>query len=670
MISMSPVRPGAGWRYLFRGVMVGDGHRRAGTPLRAAQDEAGVPPGVWKGRGLAALGLAAGDVVSERQAELLLGEGRHPDADRIERELLAQGKSPAQARRATVLGRPIEHNQPAETDKAKKRTPWLAFDLVFRPPPTAHLAWALMDDRHRRVLELCDDVARDKTLAWLEESVAEIRWKAGGKQRARVKDGLLVAVFRHYESRATESRPLLHAHAVMSIRARRPHDGKRGNLSADSLMTHIVAADTLYTLHFMEEMTARLGWAWEPREVTPGRRPVMDIAGIDRRLIGWQSTRRQQIEDALPVLTAQYKEKQGHAPGERASYALACQAADHTRPPKRTEPLSLTELRRRWRTSAIAAFGACTVDRLAERARAAAAAAWVRPVIDIALAAVDVAAVVYVMRGAFKRHHLLAEARRHLSYALRGRPHQPGLDDQIVQTAIDDYTRPASRRMMTAGLRALYPRDTEDQAVLRPLTRKQTAPPYERARLAADALAARVRAARRAERLGSRLRPYAVAVPAASRSHPRPLRTGPKDGRLLEQETGVVTVEQTRRTLEAAAAQMTATLQDSRRAREAAHGPRPQPAPATAPPTHTQQQPGTQPAPGRTPGGITRTPRKNAPTPTTHSPAPVRPASRWPPRSPRTRSPAPTSPWGGSRSGSAPGLWESPSERDCDVGRF
>ncbi len=594
-------------RYLFRGVMVGDGHRAPGMPLRAAQDEAGVPPGVWKGRGLAALGLAAGDVVTERQAELLLGEGRHPDADRIERELLAQGKSPAQARRATVLGRPIEHNQSAKTDKAKERTPWLAFDLVFRPPPTAHIAWALMDDEHRLVLELCDDIARDKTLAWLEESVAEIRWKAGGKERARVKDGLVVAVFRHYESRATESRPLLHAHAVVSVRARRPHDGKWGNLSADSLMSHIVAADSLYTLHFMEEVTARLGWAWEPREVTPGRRPVMDIAGIDRRLIGWQSTRRQQIEDALSVLTARYEEQQGHEPGEKAGYALACQAADQTRPPKRTELLSLTELRARWRTSAIRAFGACTVYRLAERARAAAAAVWarVRPVVDTVLAAVDVVAVVYVMRGAFARHHLLAEARRHLAYVLRGRPHQPGLDEQIVQAVVDDYTRPVGRgQMMTADLRALYPRDTEDQAVLRPLTRKRTAPQYERARLAADALAARVHAARRAERLGSRRRPYVVAVPAASRSHPRPLRTGPKDGRLLEPETGVATVEQTRQTLEAAAAQVAATLQDSQRAREAAYGPRPQPTPATAPPPHTQQ-PGIQPGPGRTPRGVT-----------------------------------------------------------------
>jgi hypothetical protein len=75
-------------------------------------------------------------------------------------------------------------------------------------------------------------------------------------------------------------------------------------------------------------------------------------------------------------------------------------------------------------------------------------------------------------------------------------------EQQIVRTVVDDYTRPASRRMMTADLRALYPRDTEDQAVLRPLTRKRTAPPYERARLAADALAARVHAVRRAERLG------------------------------------------------------------------------------------------------------------------------------------------------------------------------
>ncbi|MGP3635332.1 MobF family relaxase [Streptomyces sp. 24-1644] len=604
MISKAELRPGDGVRYLFRGVMVGDGHRPAGMALGDAQDEAGVPPGVWRGRGLPVVGLVAGDVVAERQAELLLGEGRHPDADRIERERLEAGDDPAKARRATVLGRPIEHNRSPKTDKAKERTPWLAFDLVFRPPPTAHLAWALMDDRHRRLLELCDDIARDKTLAWLEDSVAEIRWKAGGKQRARVKDGLMVAVFRHYESRATESRPLLHAHAVVSIRARRPHDGKWGNLSADSLMTHIVAADTLYTLYFMEEVTARLGWAWEPREVTPGRRPVMEIAGIDQRLIGWQSTRRQQIEDAMSVLTATYEEKHGHAPGERAGYALACQAADRTRPPKRKELRSLSELREGWRESAVRRFGADVIDRLAERARAAAAAVWarVRPVVDVVLAAVDVVAVVYVMRGAFKRHHLLAETRRPLSYVLRGRPHQAGLDEQIVQRVIDHYTRPVGRgRMMTADLFALYPRDTEDQAVLRPLTRKRTAPPYERARLAAGALTARVHAVRRSDRLGSRARPHTVAVSGASRSRLRSSRPDRKAGRSQEQGTDVAALEQTRATIEAAA-KMAAKLQDGVRERAAVLRPAPQPGPVASPPSHTQQ-PGVQQTPGRTPSG-------------------------------------------------------------------
>lgn len=75
-------------------------------------------------------------------------------------------------------------------------------DLVFRAPSTAQVSWALMDDEHRGVLELCQDIARDRALGWLEESVAEIRWGSGGKHRAPVKDGLIVAVFRHYESRA------------------------------------------------------------------------------------------------------------------------------------------------------------------------------------------------------------------------------------------------------------------------------------------------------------------------------------------------------------------------------------------------------------------------------------------------------------------------------------
>jgi hypothetical protein len=53
--------------------------------------------------------------------------------------------------------------------------------------------------------------------------------------------------------------------------------------------------------------------------------------------------------------------------------------------------------------------------------------------------------------------------------------------------------------MVTADLRVLYPCETEDQAVLRSLTRNRSASSYERVRLAADALKVRARAVRRTD---------------------------------------------------------------------------------------------------------------------------------------------------------------------------
>ncbi|MGW1710530.1 relaxase domain-containing protein [Streptomyces sp. NPDC002206] len=100
-----------------------------------------------------------------------------------------------------------------------------------------------------------------KSVAFRNRAQGEATFLLVILHRAPIRDGLIVAVFRHYESRAVESKPLLHGHAVVSIRTRRS-DGTWGNLSADSMLEHIVAAGTLYTLTFMEEVSARLGWAW------------------------------------------------------------------------------------------------------------------------------------------------------------------------------------------------------------------------------------------------------------------------------------------------------------------------------------------------------------------------------------------------------------------------
>ncbi|WP_260334818.1 hypothetical protein [Streptomyces beigongshangae] len=60
---------------------------------------------------------------------------------------------------------------------------------------------------------------------------------------------------------------------------------------------------------------------------------------------------------------------------------------------------------------------------------------------DTALAVVDVAAVVFTVRGVFSRRHVLAEARRHLLETLRGRAYVPGIDSHIADRALERYGR-------------------------------------------------------------------------------------------------------------------------------------------------------------------------------------------------------------------------------------
>ncbi|GAB2899630.1 hypothetical protein GCM10027074_77800 [Streptomyces deserti] len=99
------------------------------------------------GRGLPALGLTAGETVTQRQMELVFGMGWHPDADRIERERLDAGDTLAEARLATVLGQPVE-----EIEK-REQTSLFAVDFVFRASASLIVLWALGDDHTRRVIE-------------------------------------------------------------------------------------------------------------------------------------------------------------------------------------------------------------------------------------------------------------------------------------------------------------------------------------------------------------------------------------------------------------------------------------------------------------------------------------------------------------------------------------
>ncbi|MFJ6805710.1 MobF family relaxase [Streptomyces anulatus] len=451
-VDIRVIRAGQMYRYYLRQTVVGDGRRPARTPLSAAQEQAGVPAGRWMGRGLAALGLAPGEDVTESQLRNLFGErGRHPDADRIEADRLAAGDCPKKAFKAGALGR---------------RVTVTGVDFVFRPQPTIYLLWALGDKETRRVIEAAHERAIVRVLEWIEDEVAVIRYGTDGIYRVRP-PGLVAARFRHYEARS--GRPLLHDHLLLSVKGQRL-DGTWGSIHTTALHENTVAASALYNELVAAEVCEELGLATEPRTVTPGRRPVMEIAGVPHELIRWTARRSDQIATCLAELEHEYVtavDDNGEprflpVVSERARAKLERIAARKTRPPKKETARSLAQLRADWKQSAILTSGvaATVINSLLEHARAAAVAirARVAAVVDVALAAVDVAATVFVMNegGRFHRRHLLAEARRHLALVLRGRRRDPGLDGHIVAAAISAHCLDISEPKTVRGLEAGY----------------------------------------------------------------------------------------------------------------------------------------------------------------------------------------------------------------------
>ncbi len=209
----------------------------------------------------------------------------------------------------------------------------------------------------------------------------------------------------------------------------------------------------------------------------------------------------------LERLTDEYVQKHKRLPGERGRHGLGWWAAQETRRAKKT-PKPFEQLRAWWRASAILRFGKAMVDGLLERCQAIGEVirARVGPVVDTALATVDVAAIVFTVRRCFARRHVLAEARRHLLETLRGRAFTRGLDDYIADAALSRHCRqltvPQKGRRAPAPDQLTYTADCAwpdrwwiagtDSTPPRESSR------YERARIASLALQNAIRNARTA----------------------------------------------------------------------------------------------------------------------------------------------------------------------------
>src|SRR6478609_10010126 len=101
-MTLHKLTAGDGYTYLTRQVAAADSTERGYSSLGDYYAAKGESPGRWKGSGLASLGTTG--VVSEQQMKNLFGMGIHPDAQRIQADLVAQGVSVLAAATATRLG--------------------------------------------------------------------------------------------------------------------------------------------------------------------------------------------------------------------------------------------------------------------------------------------------------------------------------------------------------------------------------------------------------------------------------------------------------------------------------------------------------------------------------------------------------------------------------------
>ncbi|GAB2718082.1 MobF family relaxase [Kitasatospora kifunensis] len=467
MMTVHKLSAGDGYTYYLRETVSSDSPREAGTKLGDYYLASGNPPGVWMGGGAALLGVSG--TVTEAQMRALYGEGLHPEADAIIAERIAAGDTAKQAVRHAKLGRSyyrykmpdtpfarllteeletfarrsrrepspqeratlrgkaaavafrIEHGRGPQdkeelgrfitAQEKAERTAVAGFDAVFGSKELS-LLMAYGDQAVRQIAIEAHEQAIAETLQWLEKNAAATRTGVNGVAQVDALGGLVATRFRHWDSRNGD--PFLHDHVVISTKVCGP-DGKWRSLDGQLFLAQTVSASELYNQRSIEIVCERLGLRAAPREVTPGKRPVMSIAGLGEDLIEAASTRSVDIKERLVDLVNAYRETHGKEPSVRTMHALSRQATLAGRPEKKSAK-PLPELLQNWRQNAVGRFGSDRIDSLLRDLRAAGAgvkpSAEAVPHLDLDQAAKTVVETVAEHRAVWGRRHLLAEARR------------------------------------------------------------------------------------------------------------------------------------------------------------------------------------------------------------------------------------------------------------------
>ncbi|WP_275002394.1 MobF family relaxase [Promicromonospora iranensis] len=404
MMTVHVLSAGSGYTYLTQQVASGDVPRGRGVSLTDYYMQHGNPPGRWVGTGTEQLGVSGR--VLERQMKSLFGQGRHPDAGRLELEALARGASTKDAARAGALGRafPVfesaqdddyragleaafarfarENDRPPEPGVERDRLRWevgralatrkgdtggggplsdeevarwlaerggqprravAGYDLVFTPSKSISVLWGLGDPATREAITTAHTDAWQDTLAWIESEAALTRGGAGGVRQIDT-HGLTAVAFDHLDSRTGD--PNLHTHVAVATKVLGVDGGWRA-LDGRVLLGLKVAASERYNTRIEQLLVERLGVAFHTESRGRGKQGVREIVGVPKTVRDVFSRRRAAIVESYESLRAAYRAMHGHEPATEAAFGLTQQANLDTRPGKGV-PVGLRDRLPQW----------------------------------------------------------------------------------------------------------------------------------------------------------------------------------------------------------------------------------------------------------------------------------------------------------------------------------
>ncbi len=502
VMSLHKLSAGDGYTYLTRQVAAADDTHRGRGSLGEYYEQKGESPGVWLGSGLYSLDgsvpefLVVG-AVTEAQMTALFGEGRHPNADVIERRLQREGVRGRGLDRATKLGHAYHLYEPSEfhttlagryrdfnstrgersnttipaAERARIRTalarewfraehhrdpvdareftgyltrasrpapvPVAGYDLTFSPVKSVSALWAIAPRELAETIAACHDQAVRDTISWAETHAAYTRRGTNGIAQVDT-TGLIAAAFTHRDSRAGD--PDLHTHVAVSNKVCTP-DGRWLSLDGRALYRNKVAASEHYNTRLEALLIQRVGVRFAERgDAADGRRDVREIVGVVPALLRRWSSRRGDIEAEMAVLAQRFQQDHGRPPTVIERQELAQQATLSTRDPKHA-PRSQAEQRRTWRSEAVEILGgAQQVDELVRQVAGHALAP--APTFDVDVLAEQVIATVQASRATWQEHHVRAEAERVCRRSA-------AVPDFLVDAVTDRALSPANSVLLT-----------------------------------------------------------------------------------------------------------------------------------------------------------------------------------------------------------------------------